>query len=398
MAVPWYASRSRVIQGNNMSEVVAHLPRVLIVDDSRMVRASLIKQIRDKFDVREEVDGEAGWQSLLLDPSIEVVISDIGMPRLDGFGLLARIRGSRLSRINALPVLIISGEDENDARMKAQSMGATDFITKGTPRVELVARIEALVKLAQTRRELEESRELLVRRNRGDVSVMVVQVDGYDRLCESYGHSVGQLVHRKLSKLLSAKVRKEDTIAHLAEGQFAVISPTADLDACGAFALRLRRAIDTIVMTYKEHRIRISLTIGLASAHGDPNLSLEELLQLAVSRVADGTVLGGNRVVSESGEVTPENIGRFSKLRVSVDHALTQIRTGSHDETRKRLRELVYTVMPLLELMEEEFHLTLNLLALAEKAQITSLDLQMHTTTSTATLVTAGVTHQEWRG
>jgi two-component system cell cycle response regulator len=380
-----------------MSEVVAQLPRVLIVDDSRMVRASLIKQIRDKFDVREEVDGEAGWQSLLLDPTIEVVISDIGMPRLDGFGLLARIRGSRLSRVNALPVLIISGEDENEARMKAQSMGATDFITKGTPRVELVARIEALVKLAQTRRELEESREQLVRRNRGDVSVMVVQVDGYDKLCESYGHSVGQLVHRKLSKLLSAKVRKEDTIAHLAEGQFAVISPSADLDACGAFALRLRRAIDTIVMTYKEHRIRISLTIGLASAHGDPNLSLEELLQLAASRVADGSLLGGNRVVSESGEITAENIGRFSRLAVSVDHALTQIRTGSKEEARKRLRELVYTVMPLLELMEDDFRMSLNLLALAEKAQITSLD--MHTTTSTATLVTTTSTNvTQWRG
>ncbi|KAF7599419.1 MAG: diguanylate cyclase response regulator [Candidatus Dactylopiibacterium carminicum] len=389
-----------------MSEVVAQLPRVLIVDDSRMVRASLSKQIRDKFDVREESDGEAGWQTLLLDPTIEVVISDIGMPRLDGFGLLARIRGSRLSRVNSLPVLIISGEDENEARMKAQGMGATDFITKGTPRVELVARIEALAKRAQTRRELEESREQLVRRNRGDVSVMVVQVDHYDQICERFGHSVGQLVHRKLSKLLSAKVRKEDTIAHLAEGQFAVISPSADLDACGAFALRLRRAIETIVMTYKEHRIRISLTIGLTSAHGDPNLTLEELLQLAVSRVAEGTLLGGNRVVSESGEVNQDNIGRFSRLAVSVDHALTQIRSGSRDEARKRLRELAQTLMPLLELMEQDFDVSLNLLMLAEKAQITALDLHTATTvtasmeTSMATALTATATNPptEWRG
>jgi two-component system cell cycle response regulator len=375
-----------------MSEVVAQLPRVLIVDDSRMVRASLVKQIRDKFDVREEADGEAGWQSLLLDPTIEVVISDIGMPRLDGFGLLSRIRGSRLSRVNSLPVLIISGEDENDARMKAQALGATDFITKGTPRVELVARIEALAKLAQTRRELEESREQLVRRNQGDVSVMVIQVDGYDKICDMYGHSVGQLVHRKLSKLLSAKVRKEDTIAHLAEGQFAVISPSADLDACGAFALRLRRAIETIVMTYKEHRIRISLTVGLASAHGDPNLSLEELLQLAAARVADGVLMGGNRVVSESGEVNADNIGRFSRLAVSVDHALTQIRTGSKDEPRKRLRELVQTVLPLLELMEMEFHVDMHLAQLLERAQVTSLD-TMH---SSETVVSNAA--PQWRG
>ena len=376
-----------------MTEVVAQLPRVLIVDDSRMVRASLSKQIRDKFDIREEADGEAGWQALLLDPTIEVVISDIGMPRLDGFGLLQRIRGSRLSRINSLPVLIISGEDEDEARTKAQTLGATDFITKGTPRVELIARIEALVKLAQTRRELEESREQLVRRNRGDVSVMVIQVDRYDDLCTNFGHSVGQLVHRKLSNLLSAKVRKEDTIAHLAEGQFAVISPSADLDACGAFALRLRRAIETIVMTYKEHRIRVSLTVGLASAHGDASLSLEQLLQLAASRVAEGSMLGGNRVVSESGEVTTENVGRFSRLAVSVDHALTQIRTGSKDEARKRLREIVYTLMPLLEFIDNEYHVGIPMAELAEKAQITSLDL--HTTSAATASQWSGT---QWRG
>ena len=104
-----------------MTEVGAHLPRVLTVDDARVVRATRTKQIRDKFDIREEADGEAGWQALLLDPTIEVVISDIGMPRLDGFGLLQRIRGSRLSRINSLPVLIISGEDEDEARAEAQT-------------------------------------------------------------------------------------------------------------------------------------------------------------------------------------------------------------------------------------------------------------------------------------
>lgn len=365
-----------------MTEVAAQLPRILIVDDSRMVRASLIKQIRDKFDVREEVDGEAGWQSLLLDPTIEVVISDIGMPRLDGFGLLQRIRASRLARVNCLPVLIISGEDENEARMRAQELGATDFITKGTPRVELLARLEALAKLAQTRRELEQSREQLVRRNRGDVSVMVIEVDHYDRLCESYGHSVGQLVHRKLSKLLSAKVRKEDTIAHLAEGQFAVISPSADLDACGAFALRLRRAIETIVMTYKEHRIRVSLTVGLASAHGDASVSLEHLLQTAAQRVADGRKLGGNRVVSESGEVTAETVGRFSRLAVSVDHALTQIRSGSADEAKKRLRELTHTLLPLLEMIESEYHVGIPLAELNEKAQITNIDMHASSTTT----------------
>ena len=62
------------------------LPRILVVDDSRMVRATIVKHIRGRFEVREEADGEAGWQTLLVDPDIELVLTDIGMPRLDGYG------------------------------------------------------------------------------------------------------------------------------------------------------------------------------------------------------------------------------------------------------------------------------------------------------------------------
>lgn len=107
------------------------LPRILIIDDSRMVRLSILRQVRDRFEVREEADGEAGWQTLMVDPTIQAVITDIGMPRLDGYGLLQRIRSSRISRINTLPVVVISGDDEPDVRVKAKSAGATDFIAKG---------------------------------------------------------------------------------------------------------------------------------------------------------------------------------------------------------------------------------------------------------------------------
>ena len=74
-----------------MSDNTPALPRVLIVDDSRIVRASIVKHIKGAYDFREESDGEMGWQTLLLDPTIQVVISDIGMPKLDGFGLLEEL-------------------------------------------------------------------------------------------------------------------------------------------------------------------------------------------------------------------------------------------------------------------------------------------------------------------
>ena len=76
-------------------------PRVLICDDSRIVRASIAQHLRDRFEMREVKDGEAAWQAILLDSSIRVVISDLTMPKVDGFELLessAQLQGAADSR------------------------------------------------------------------------------------------------------------------------------------------------------------------------------------------------------------------------------------------------------------------------------------------------------------
>src|SRR5512135_939060 len=180
-------------------------PRVLIIDDSRMVRASIMRHVREAYDIREEADGQSGWETLLLDPTIQVVISDLSMPKLDGYQLLQRMRSSRISRIHAMPVIMISGDEDDSARSRAKDLGATDFIAKGIGTVELLARLDAAIKASQTRRELEESRQALaeqrpidpkyglvtaqylhmhgeqllaqVKRHLGELSVMLIEVD-----------------------------------------------------------------------------------------------------------------------------------------------------------------------------------------------------------------------------
>jgi len=370
------------------------LPRILIIDDSRMVRASIIRHVRDRFDVREEVDGEAGWQTLLVDPTIQAVITDIGMPRLDGYGLLERIRSSRLSRINTLPVAVISGDDEPEVRVKAKSAGATDFISKSIGNIELLARLEALTQLARTQRDLEESRAALAtaspvdpasglatpsylhyhasqelslaRRHNGELSVMVVEIDQFDSVVTRYGAHVAQLINRKLSKILATRLRKEDTVAELATGRFAVVSPSTSMSGAGAFALRLCRAIDQIVMTYREERIRIHLTVGLATSEAGRMQTVSHLIGVALQRVASGQAAGGNRVIGDRGELTPEMMPVPPKPPVSIDQILQQLRaSGADAELRKQLPDAIRTLLPLLELIESELPSGLPLAALA---------------------------------
>ncbi len=141
--------------------VGAPKPRVLICDDSRIVRASISQHLRDRFELREVTDGEAAWQAILLDSTVRVVISDLTMPKVDGFELLNRVRSSKVQRIRELPMVIISGEDEAGERERAASLGATDFIQKGVGAAELLARMEVLVRLSTTREMLAESQASL---------------------------------------------------------------------------------------------------------------------------------------------------------------------------------------------------------------------------------------------
>jgi len=68
--------------------------KILVADASKVVRASLAKQLADDFEVREESSGESAWQTLVLDSAIVAVVSGLGLSKLDAFGLLERVRAA----------------------------------------------------------------------------------------------------------------------------------------------------------------------------------------------------------------------------------------------------------------------------------------------------------------
>lgn len=350
--------------------------KVLIVDDSRMVRASIIKRIRDRFDFREEADGEAGWQTLLVDDSIQVVLSDLTMPKLDGYGLLERVRSSRVQRIADIPVIMISGDEDDAARERARELGATDFITKGIGTVELIARIESASRLNSTRRQLADSREALAAaspidphsgmaspqymeihgaqllsaavRQRGEVSVLIVGIDNFGDIVRSFGRHVTDLIMRKLAKVLATKVRKEDTFSQIGEGQFAIITPDISLASAEQFANRMRTVIAATAMQYRGQTLRISLNIGVANSLSDNADSVSQMLGLAVARADMAQREGGNAVRSSGGE--PQKFAWTAGI-VSIERALLLIKSGASDEIDAQLPALISRLLPLLELI-----------------------------------------------
>lgn len=114
---------------------------ILIIDDSRTVRASLSKILKSKYSTVEAVDGEDGWEKLQSDNSINLVITDIMMPKLDGYGLTCRIRGGDTDRLQKIPIIVVTSAEDELSRERAHACGADNFIVKPARPEDLLERV-----------------------------------------------------------------------------------------------------------------------------------------------------------------------------------------------------------------------------------------------------------------
>lgn len=120
-------------------------PTVLIVDDSRTVRAAISKHLKEQFNIIEAGDGEEGWEALQQHPEITLVISDIQMPRLDGYGFICRVRAADEERIRNHPIVVITSAEDEITRERAYACGANDFILKPLEFNDLMSRLKSQV-------------------------------------------------------------------------------------------------------------------------------------------------------------------------------------------------------------------------------------------------------------
>ncbi len=112
---------------------------VLTVDDSRTMRDMLMLALSDAgYRVVQAEDGLHGLE-VLLGETPDVIVTDINMPRMDGFGFIEGVRGD--DRHRAVPILVLTTESDAEKKDRARRAGATGWIVKPFDPVKLVAAI-----------------------------------------------------------------------------------------------------------------------------------------------------------------------------------------------------------------------------------------------------------------
>lgn len=355
---------------NQADTSTSEKPRVLIVDDSRLVRIKLNNVLQDEFDIIEAEDGEDGWDTLLADDKIQVVLSDAGMPRLDGYGLIQRIRAHDEKRVQEVPIIMITAAEDEESRQKALGIGATDFITKPFEKSQLIARVRAQVKLDQTTRDLAENatddpltglrsrRYFLMRgqqdlaftsRHNQDLSVFVVGIDHFEKLKASNDNNLINQVVGAVATILKAAIRTEDTLARTGDSQFGILAPTLAWSQAEQVCNRIRNNISSAPITIGNKEVSLSVSMGLVNLGIDKVETIEDYLRLAEEYVTKAQASGGNSLMATKKQEAP-------KKKVSLDATSRILELGNADRLTPHIKTIAAQIIPLLEFCNQKLN------------------------------------------
>jgi two-component system, cell cycle response regulator len=295
--------------------------RIVVADDSMVVRALLRRQLEEQGHVViEAVDGEDAVRTCLARRP-DVVLLDVEMPKLDGHGVLAALR--RDADLADTPVVFLTGRTTTADVVEGLRLGAHDYLRKPFEPAELLARVHAAhrVKSLQdqlrqrnaeldlisrtdpltgmpNRRHLQEhlvSMGSVARRHGQHVGALMIDIDRFKSVNDTYGHDGGDRVLRAVAALVTATCRAEDLAGRWGGEEFLVVAPLTDTAGVAALGERIRQAAAAQPVTVDADRVAaVTVSIGAASTDGD----MDALVRAADAALYAAKEGGRNRVVT----------------------------------------------------------------------------------------------------
>ena len=289
---------------------------ICIIDDDDAQRALLFRRLlAEPLSVVEAPDGERGL-SQIRHHRPRVVISDMMLPGMSGMELCRRVRAD--STLDGTYLIIVTSCDDRDLKHRTLNAGADDYLVKPYDYDELVARIRNGLRVHKLQERLRRAaltdgltglwnhaqfRELLdrefarTRRYGGVASLLMLDLDHFKAVNDTYGHEIGNLVLEAMATHLLRMVRDTDIVARYGGEEFAVVCPATGLDEATLLAERIRQTIPPQVRVDSCPQLLVTASIGVAATTDARVRSVRDLIDLADQALYQGKRRGRNQVV-----------------------------------------------------------------------------------------------------
>lgn len=350
---------SRMQQSASLDKITSESkkPKILIVDDNRVMRVAVQKILGTEYQVIEAVDGEDGWSVLNRDSDIQIVLLDLEMPELDGCGLLQRLRSSNNSYFQTIPVIIVTGRsDEEKTKQKVLAFGANDFISKPFESIQLLARSKSFLKLNQTSQKLLRASQLLevqttidpltglgshqyydkaatqtiskLKRRGGNCVMILMQIDDFKFLFMNHGKEAANIIVKEVAKVIRHNSRDEDRVSRVGLARFGLLLDSTDLTNAHKQAERIRHMSKKLVFkSEKNTPIKVSISIGLFVPKLTSKTKYSDIVRKTEYCLNSALLSGGDKSISKSDLPLC-----FSKNNLSLDDVLAMVQQGNSDK------------------------------------------------------------------
>ncbi|WP_035587596.1 diguanylate cyclase [Hippea jasoniae] len=289
---------------------------VLVVEDSKLQNKTICHQLKEKGILPiSAYSGEEAVKILLEGKQIDAILLDINLPGASGFDVAKGLKNDE--RFKSIPIIGLTaavGKEAIETMKKAFESGVDDFLTKPYNMVEFYARLNVNIERGKLTRRLKEESERdyltklynrryaftflqqlinLSKRNNQPLSFVILDIDKFKKINDTYGHNVGDEALKHIANLIQSTIRKSDIAGRWGGEEFCIILPETQLNEACMVAEKVRKAITTTPLEIGATTITINISAGVSTLK--ENEDANSLIKRADDALYEAKEKGRNR-------------------------------------------------------------------------------------------------------
>jgi len=285
--------------------------KILIVDDVASNIQALAAVLKDEYQLRVATTGEKALELVSNELDIDLILLDIEMPEMNGFEVILKLKESY--KTADIPVIFVTGNITIEDEEKGLISGAVDYIAKPIRPVIVQARVKTHITLKNQRDQLkyEAVHDKLTGlynryqldqegyrkfkhalRKKSHFTVVMIDIDNFKNVNDSYGHIIGDEVLKSIANLLKRNRRVEDFVVRYGGEEFLMLLEECNIEDAYAISESLRKDIETL----NPAGVEVSASFGIATLK-EKHIGMDELLKDADDALYKAKDSGRNKVV-----------------------------------------------------------------------------------------------------
>ena len=288
---------------------------ILIVDDTKLNLQILTQLLEQNYDLIVCKDGKSAIE-LAHEEEPHLILLDIVMPDMDGFEVCKKLKST--DKTKDIPIIFISAKSDENIIEMAYDLGGSDYVTKPFRPKELKARVKRELKLLKLQNELnvlastdsltqlynrryfsKVSKHIcdLARRDKKSLSLIMLDIDDFKNINDSYGHNIGDEVIVKFAQILQQEQRESDIICRFGGEEFVILLPETNILSAQKVAEKIRLGTQELSMEIENQQsLQFTISIGVSSVVIENEYDLEQTISRADKALYRAKKSGKNRV------------------------------------------------------------------------------------------------------